>query len=290
MIDNANFPNLNYLHDLMDIIDHQCLTANVNFTDKTLDLITAECISKMQIVCRKILFVRPNCSIVSRFTNHNMLAIVLDPTLKHQYQQAIAYKKIVLIDKIQRINLQEVYKSFYELLWYSSIPCFQIRNLTAGDNDYAILRYCEWKGIPISCSAIFTSFPTDQGMCCSFNMKAADDIYTETTFRDMLHNIQSSDKISSFLNSKIPIAYEKGIEPKTISGTNKGLVLFLDAHSNEMSPGSQEGGFNRFTAVIGSSGSFPLMNQEGFPIRPGVNFINILLAPFCEKVLCSGFL
>jgi len=111
----------------------------------------------------------------------------------------------------------------------AALPCFDIRNITAYSNGAsALLRYCEWKGIPISCSAIFTTFPTDQGMCCSFNMKAADEIYVKSAYRDMLQSMQTSDKKASFLPSTVPTYYAENEEPKTIPGRKKGLVLNFD--------------------------------------------------------------
>ena len=53
----------------------------------------------------------------------------------------------------------------FSSLWYSTLPCFDVQNLTSQhEGDKSLLRYCEWKGEPISCSAIFTTFPTDTGM------------------------------------------------------------------------------------------------------------------------------
>ncbi len=52
-------------------------------------------------------------------------------------------------------------------------------------------------------------------------------------------------------------------------GRNKGLVLMLDTHSDQLSPGSVDSDFRGFSAVIGSSRSFPLMSQDGLPIRLG---------------------
>jgi hypothetical protein len=146
------------------------------------------------------------------------------------------------------------------------------RNITAFSNgDSSLLRYCEWKGKPISCSAIFSTIPTDQGMCCSFNMKAANEIYVESEFRELLIEMQQTDKVASFLPSAVPKGYAQRGEPKTIPGRNKGLVLLLDAHSDWLTPGSVEGDFNEFTVFIESSRSFPLINQEGIKIKPGFN-------------------
>jgi hypothetical protein len=48
------------------------------------------------------------------------------------------------------------------------------------DGDTSLLKKCFWKGVRISCAAIFEKFPTDRGMCCSFNRQAAEDIFVES--------------------------------------------------------------------------------------------------------------
>ena len=110
-------------------------------------------------------------------------------------------------------------------------------------------------------------------MCCSFNMRAADEIYTKSPYRDMLQTMQSNDKMGAFLPSNVPLNYMENGEPRTIPGREKGLVLLLDAHSDTLAPASVEGDFRGFTAVVESSGSFPLLSQAGLPIRPGYNNI-----------------
>jgi len=39
-----------------------------------------------------------------------------------------------------------------------------------------MLKKCTWKQNDINCAAIFSTFPTDQGMCCSFNMIGANQV------------------------------------------------------------------------------------------------------------------
>lgn len=89
------------------------------------------------------------------------------------------------------------------------------------------------------------------GMCCSFNMKAADEIFIETAFTKILTEMQSNDKEKSAVQSSLPSWYTHGKEPKTIPGKIKGLVLMLDSHSDLLSA---------FTTFIGSSESFPMMS------------------------------
>ncbi len=67
---------------------------------------------------------------------------------------------------------------------------------------------------------------------------------------------------------------------KLSPGRNKGLVIMLDAHSDDFAPGSRDEDFQGFRAIIESRGSFPLIGREGLPIRSGVNFAHILRSAF----------
>jgi len=271
-----NYPSINFKQDRNEVSNFQCLTAKLNSTDEKvkLDLIITDCLEQHTVICRKVLFVKPDCKNISSFKNKNAFEIMLNPNLRMQSKLAKAYMIAEMTDIVERLNQRAAYQSIFKTLWFSSLPCFDIRNITAFSNGAsALLQYCEWKGMPIACSAIFTTFPTDQGMCCSFNMKAADEIYVESAYRDMLQSMQASDKNTSFLSSNVPTYYVKNGEPNTIPGRSKGLVLMLDAHSDWLAPGSMDGDFRGFTGFIESSGSFPLMSQEGLPIKPGYNNI-----------------
>ena len=93
-------------------------------------------------------------------------------------------------------------------------------------------------------------------MCCSFNLKAADEIFQAGTYTEMLQKMQSYDKSNSFVNSLIPAKYLASNEPKTLPGRNKGLVLMLDAHSDLFAAGSNDANFNGFVGLISSPGRF----------------------------------
>jgi len=102
-------------------------------------------------------------------------------------------------------------------------------------------------------------------------MKAANEIYVKSTYRDKLQYMQKLDKEASFLSSTVPKYYVDNEEPKTIPGKNKGLILMLDAHSDWLAPGSMDGDFGVFTSFIESSGNFPLIAQDGWHIKAGYN-------------------
>ena len=92
------------------------------------------------------------------------------------------------------MDLDKSYPSLFELLWYSQLPCFDVINITTtkANDEYgeialkllsfswqakryfldmfaAMIKRCIWKGVRVSCSSIFSMYPTDRGMCCSFN-------------------------------------------------------------------------------------------------------------------------
>ena len=46
-----------------------------------------------------------------------------------------------------------------------------VGNMGASNGEHSMLKKCFWKGRRLDCAAIFTVFPTDRGMCCTFNMK-----------------------------------------------------------------------------------------------------------------------
>jgi len=262
IIDNSSFPGINFIPDKNDLTNFQCVTAEVDYNSNQLNMFVTDCFEAHAIICRKIQFVKPNCSQSLRFTNQSGIDIMLDPNLKWISQESVLYKKYTILDMFQRLDKKAAYDSLFSTLWYSSIPCFEVSNTTGTINGLnSLLRYCEWKSVPISCSAIFTTYPTDQGMCCSFNMKAANEIYVKSKYREALQIMQNADKLDAVLPTSIPTDYEKSQEPKTISGIYKGLLLVIDSHSNLIAPGSAQ----------------------------GVNFINNLFVPFSYISVLSSF-
>jgi len=142
--------------------------------------------------------------------------------------------------------------------------------------ESSFLKYCSWKGIPIECAAIFTTFPTDSGVCCAFNLQSAEDIFRDQRYTNLVTSLQTHDKNYSVSDPTLPDWYSNTGEPKTSAGRNKGLFVMLDAHSDLFTTSSLEQDYTSFTGLISYRGSFPYMAQEGFEIRLGVHFTNIL--------------
>ena len=82
------------------------------------------------------------------------------------------------------------YKSLFEILWYKQLPCFDVRNTTSDANhQHGMIKYCEWKGQKVPCSAIFQTSPTDRGMCCTFNLQAAEEMFKDEQYRVTFINV-----------------------------------------------------------------------------------------------------
>ena len=191
-------------------------------------------------------------------------------------------------EAFSRIDLTNAYEAILSTLWYGSIPCSTVYGISGQGGDdgngsgggasftTAVLKYCQWQGIPIECAAIFTTFPTDSGVCCAFNLKAAEEIYKGTIYPRLVTNLQEFDKSYSRVNITLPDWYTSSGEPKSLPGSDKGLFVMLDAHSDMFAPTSLEKDYTSFKGLISYSGSFPYMAQESFEIRPGYhNFVSL---------------
>ena len=117
-----------------------------------------------------------------------------------------------------------------------------------------MIKNCMWKGLKISCSAIFSMQPTDQGMCCSFNKRKADEMFNASPYQEQLTRLAEQDKKKSRLSSEVPewqdilkyviklvitsmsSFYRYELTPE--SGKHKGLSLILDAHRDILSTSS----------------------------------------------------
>jgi hypothetical protein len=67
-----------------------------------------------------------------------------------------------------------------------------------------MLKSCTWKGLSLPCSSIFTMFPTDRGMCCSFNMKKANALFRQSKYTQMMDKLINRDRRMSFEDATVP--------------------------------------------------------------------------------------
>ena len=66
------------------------------------------------------------------------------------------------------LDLKTAYESMFEILWYSQLPCFDVKDITSQEKDeVSAIKRCIWKGRTVGCSSIFKMRPTDRGLLVS---------------------------------------------------------------------------------------------------------------------------
>jgi hypothetical protein len=186
--------------------------------------------------------------------------MLFDPVFAaDQYYEEIKQTNQI-VDVVHRLDMKSAYAAITSTLWNSGMPCTDFDS-TNNNNGLSVLRYCEWKGTKVPCSSIFSTYPTDQGMCCTFNIKAAEQLFAGETFPHLIEYLQNL-KGSSEMESSF-ISYSS--EP----GKNKGLLVVLDSHSDMLSASSLDSNTQGFIGLISPTGSFPQINLGGFDIKPG---------------------
>ena len=167
----------------------------------------------------------------------SILEKMLDPKKAEEREEARYEARKTHIEKFGNFDMQNKQASskLFEILWYTQLPCFDIRDITSKVNDnIALLKRCYWKGEQVRCSLIFKMQPTDRGMCCSFNMEAAEKIYKESQYTRSLRELQTQDKKLSFQFKHEEQKELNNIKPA--AGINEGLTVLLDAHRDLISP------------------------------------------------------
>ena len=116
-------------------------------------------------------------------------------------EEAIRKARAQYDNEFGSMDVAKSYKSLFEILWYSQLPCFDVENITSEFKDeMSLIKRCYWKGIKIDCASIFFTRPTDRGMCCAFNMEKADAIFQRSQYATMVSQMQQQDAKYSFEN------------------------------------------------------------------------------------------
>ena len=249
----------------LKLINHQldyhfCLLANFTQNNSYFELHSTLCKNKLNVVCRKPKNRKIRCQ-----NTLNQLDLA-DPF----YAGKIYNEMEEMKNRFKGLNLTTSFDAHFSMMWYSSLPCFDINGVTsASEGEKDLLKSCFWKGLKVSCAAIFDTFPTDQGTCCSFNMRAADKIFHESNFTRLVMQQQQDDTFSAFSDSDVPDQFKNNNEPKVQAGQDKGLIIILDAHNDLISRGSIDVDYQGFTGIITNTGNYPLTQQKGFHIKNG---------------------
>ena len=250
-----------------------CLKGNYNYNANysSVKMTTSVCNSSLAVICQK------SANTISNSTGSvNILSIKMDP-LQKKYVQDVTDNMIQDFKALfRRLNKTSSYKNFFSMLWYSSLPCFDLNGVTSSsEGEKSLLKSCYWRGKQISCAAIFDTFPTDQGMCCSFNMQSAEEIFKKSDYTKMVMDKQEENNFLSLTDFTPPSWYLQD-QKEAFSGISKGLRVVVDVHNDLLSRFSINSDFQGLTAVVANKGSYPLTRQAGFQLRPGhFNFVGL---------------
>ena len=132
-------------------------------------------------------------------TGIKTLNLMLDPSKISERNKTVEDAKTNWNTKFGNLNFAEAYEKLFELLWYSRLPCFDVKNVTSKQRDeMSIIKRCYWRSQLVDCATIFVARSTDRGMCCAFNVGNANEIYKSTKFRSYTERMQKKTKAESF--------------------------------------------------------------------------------------------
>lgn len=194
----------------------------------------------------------------------------LDPTKDKERMEKTKEVLRTYRERYGDLDFDKAYQSMFSLLWYSQLPCNDVYGLTSSTKDeLSFIKRCYWKKRPISCNAIFQKRPTDRGMCCSFNIEKAENIFKKSKYTNVITTRQKHDSKNGFQSSRKPFWYERNNEPITSAGIENGLTLVFDAHSDQISSGSIFDSFQGIPVLVDGNKKFPMVRQSGTTARPG---------------------
>ena len=146
--------------------------------------------SKALTVCRK----DPLLS-----TGIQTLNLMLDPSKTPERIETVQTAKENWYKKFGSLNFSQAYDKLFELLWYSRLPCVDVKNITSQERDeMSVIKRCYWRSQLVDCASIFVTRSTDRGMCCAFNVGNADKLYKSTKYRTAAENMQAKTRAESF--------------------------------------------------------------------------------------------
>ena len=146
--------------------------------------------SKGLTVCRK----EPNIP-----TGIKTLNLMLDPAKTSERNETVEAEKKDWNKKFGNLNFTQAYEKLFELLWYSRLPCFDVKNVTSKERDeMSVIKRCYWRSQLVDCASIFVTRSSDRGMCCAFNVGNANDIYKSTKYRIHEEKMQKKTLLESY--------------------------------------------------------------------------------------------
>ena len=132
--------------------------------------------------------------VVDTDSSLDKINFIFDPSKLTERELKVTEAKQDYMDNYQLENMDISYESLFEVLWYSQLPCFDVKEISSAiKNEMSSVKQCLWKGLKIDCSLIFKTFPSDRGMCCTFNMERAEEIFKDSKYSKVVEKFQQSD-------------------------------------------------------------------------------------------------
>jgi hypothetical protein len=268
---NSSFPRL----EVGDLSDRQksCFSLRYRKDTKTFYGEPEYCSQEIIPLCYSLPLKISDCSGNYTKSNHTddvaKLKKILDPQERLKVVASVAQSREFVKASFRSLDMEKAYKGIFELMWYAQLPCFGVQGFSKNEHEHALLKKCIWKGVDVPCSAIFSKFPTDKGMCCVFNMQNADQIYESSVYPDQMVKLQERDRKNAFQRAEVPKDYISNKEPVSANGISMGLTVILDAHSDLIQSSSIQEDFQGFYAIVSSRETQPLVDSKSVRIRAG---------------------
>ena len=132
-------------------------------------------------------------------TGIKTLNLMLDPSKTSERNETVQNAKENWNRKFANLNFSQAYEKLFELLWYSRLPCFDVKDVTSKERDeMSVIKRCYWRSQLVDCASVFVTRSTDRGMCCAFNVGNADKLYKSTKYRTAAENMQAKTRAESF--------------------------------------------------------------------------------------------
>jgi hypothetical protein len=122
------------------------------------------------------------------------LNYIFDPKLAKELKRSISIVTGHLKQAMKAMDLTKSFPALFELFWQSRHPCHDDGSTTFNNESQPMISNCAWKGDPVPCSDLFRKFPTDHGMCCTFNLDASE-IMEKSLLLDNILLQQSLEKV-----------------------------------------------------------------------------------------------
>ena len=89
--------------------------------------------------------------------DNNTLDLIFNPNRTYDNGNSVSLLKTFNKNLFKRLNQTVAYPTLFKMLWYSTLPCFDVNEITSDeDGEKGMLRSCQWKGKEIPCASIFT--------------------------------------------------------------------------------------------------------------------------------------